>query len=72
MKSITKELLTVEQNVLRMIVGEMTTGEIAFALDVSRNEVKTHIGNIFDKLNVSDRTAAANSAIKRGLVRIDI
>ncbi len=72
MKRITKELLTVEQNVLRMIVGEMTTGEIAFALDVSRFAVKTHIENIFGKLSVSDRTAAANSAIKRGLVRIDI
>lgn len=67
-----EELTPSEQIVLRMLVGAMTNKEIAFALDVSENTVKTHVKNIFDKLGVSDRTAATTSAIKRGLVRIDV
>lgn len=67
-----EELTPSEQNVLRMIVGAMTNKEIAFALDISENTVKTHVKNIFGKLQVSDRTAAATLAIKRGLVRIEI
>ena len=67
-----EELTRAEQNVLRMVVGSMTNKEIAFALDISENTVKTHVKNIFDKLGVSDRTAATTSAIKRGLVRLDV
>ena len=55
-----------------MIVGGMSNKEIAFALDISENTVKTHTRNIFDKLGVSDRTSAATTAIKRGLVRTDL
>lgn len=67
-----EELTPAESTVLRMIVGGMSNKEIAFALDVSENTVKTHAKNIFDKLDVSDRTSAATTAIKRGLVRIDL
>ncbi len=67
-----EELTPSEHTVLRMLVGAMTNKEIAFALDISENTVKTHVKNIFGKLTVSDRTAAATLAIKRGLVRIDV
>lgn len=67
-----EELTPAESNVLRMIVGGMSNKEIAFALDVSENTVKTHNKNIFEKLGISDRTSAATQAIKRGLVRIDL
>lgn len=67
-----EELTPAESNVLRMIVGGMSNKEIAFALDVSENTVKTHIQNIFGKIGVSDRTSAATTAIKRGLVRVDL
>jgi DNA-binding NarL/FixJ family response regulator len=67
-----EELTNTEKIVLRMIVGAMSNKEIAFALDVSENTVKTHVKNIFGKLEVSDRTAATTVAIKRGLVRIDV
>src|SRR5262249_27558486 len=66
-----EELTPAESNILRMIVGGMSNKEIAFALDISENTVKTHARNIFDKLGVSDRTSAATLAIKRGLVRAD-
>lgn len=67
-----EELTRTEANVLRMIVGGMSNKEIAFALDVSENTIKSHIQNIFGKLGVSDRTSAATTAIKRGMVRVDL
>lgn len=67
-----EDLTPTESNVLRMIVGGMSNKEIAFALDVSENTVKSHNQNIFGKIGVSDRTSAATTAIKRGLVRVDL
>ena len=67
-----EQLTPAESNVLRMIVGGMSNKEIAFALDVSENTIKSHIQNIFGKIGVSDRTSAATTAIKRGLVRVDL
>ena len=67
-----EELTNSEQKILQMIVGGMSNKEIAFALDISENTVKTHVKNIFDKIGVSDRTSAATLAIRRGLVRVDI
>jgi DNA-binding NarL/FixJ family response regulator len=67
-----EDLTPAETAVLEMIVGGMSNKEIAFALDVSENTVKTHVQNLFGKLGVSDRTSAATLALKRGLVRADI
>ena len=67
-----EELTPTESNILRMIVGGMANKEIAFALDISENTVKSHNQNIFSKIGVSDRTSAATTAIKRGLVRVDL
>lgn len=66
-----EDLTKAETRTLQMIVGGMSNKEIAFALDITENTVKTHIKNIFEKLGVSDRTSAATTAIRRGLVRID-
>lgn len=67
-----EELTSTDSKVLRMIVGGMSNKEIGFALDVSENTVKSHVQNIFGKIGVSDRTSAATTAIKRGLVRVDL
>ena len=67
-----EELTPSERKILQMLVGGNSNKEIAFDLNVSENTVKTHVKNIFEKLGVSDRTSAATSAIKRGLVRIDV
>lgn len=67
-----EELTAAEQRTLEMLVGGMSNKEIGFALDVSENTVKTHVRNIFGKLGVSDRTSATTTAIRRGLVRIDV
>ncbi len=67
-----EELTNAEKNVLHLLAVGKANKEIAFDLLVSENTIKTHVKNIFDKLGVSDRTTAATTAIKRGLVRIDI
>jgi len=67
-----EELTPSEQKILQLIVSGKANKEIAFDLKVSENTVKTHVKNVFDKLNVSDRTSAATLAIKRGLVRVDL
>lgn len=72
MKTNSEILTLAELAVLRMVVGGMSNKEIAFALDVAENTVKTHAQNIFRKIGVSDRTSAATMAIKRGLVRVDL
>lgn len=72
-ENIGQEPLTVsEKRILEMIVGGKSNKEIAYNLDISENTVKTHVKNIFEKINVSDRTSAATTAIKRGLVRVDL
>lgn len=67
-----EDLTPTESKVLGMIVGGMSNKEIAFSLDVSENTIKSHVQNIFGKIGVSDRTSAATTAIKRGLVRVDL
>jgi two-component system NarL family response regulator len=67
-----EELTASEQKILGMIVDGNSNKEIAGRLGITENTVKTHVKNILGKLGVDDRTAAATSAIKRGLVRVDI
>jgi DNA-binding NarL/FixJ family response regulator len=67
-----EDLTPSEQKILAFITKGQSNKEVAFELKISENTVKTHVKNIFDKLNVSDRTSAAASAIKRGLVRVDL
>ena len=67
-----EELTPAERKILDNIVKGQSNKEIAYNLGISENTVKTHVKNIFDKLDVSDRTSAATLAIKRGLVRIDV
>ena len=72
-ENIGQEQLTIsEKRILEMIVKGLSNKEIARESNISENTVKTHIKNIFDKINVSDRTSAATTAIKRGLVRVDL
>lgn len=67
-----EDLTRAERRVVEMIVRGASNKEIAAALSISENTVKTHLKNIFEKLNVADRTQAAMSAIRRGMVRGDV
>ena len=57
-----------ELRVLRAIKAGRTNEQIAQDLSISANTVKTHIGHIFRKLNVSNRTGALAEAQSRGIV----
>jgi DNA-binding NarL/FixJ family response regulator len=54
--------------VLRCMARGATNAEIADDLHLSEATVKTHIGNIFAKLDVRDRAAAIVFAFDHGLV----
>ncbi|NUW38308.1 response regulator transcription factor [Nonomuraea sp. SMC257] len=57
-----------ELEVLRHVTLGRTNAEIAEALHVSRETVKTHVGNVLAKLGARDRTHAAVLAYELGLV----
>lgn len=57
-----------ELDILREIAAGKSTREIADALFVSENTVKTHASRVFSKLNVRRRTQAVHVAKQLGLV----
>ena len=57
-----------ELDVLRLVSDGCANKVIARRLNVSEDTVKTHLKNIFLKLDVTDRTHAAVLALKRGLI----
>jgi LuxR family maltose regulon positive regulatory protein len=57
-----------ELDVLRLLADGQTNQEIAQALCVSVNTVKTHLRNIYGKLGVRSRRAAAAEAKNLGLL----
>jgi len=62
------DLTARELEVLNMLVRGLTNKEIGSALDISGNTVRNHVNSIIEKLEVSDRTEAATTAILRGIV----
>jgi len=60
-----------ELEVLKRIVAGRSNKEIASDLHISEATVKTHINSLLSKLNVSDRTQAATTALQRGIVHLD-
>ncbi|MBC7234429.1 MAG: response regulator transcription factor [Chloroflexi bacterium] len=57
-----------EIEVLRLIAKGYTNQQIAEVLVLSPTTVKTHVQNILQKMNVSDRTQAAVQAVRGGLI----
>ena len=45
--------------------------DIAKQLHISTATVKTHLIHIYDKLGVSDRTAAVTTALEKGILRLN-
>ncbi|MCD6289928.1 MAG: response regulator transcription factor [Anaerolineae bacterium] len=57
-----------ELEVLRLVAEGCSNREIAERLILSPTTVKTHVQNILQKMGVSDRTQAAVTAIRSGLI----
>ncbi len=63
-----EELTQRELQVLQQAADGLSNKEIAGKLVISEKTVKSHISNIFSKLQVNDRTQAVMYALRRGLV----
>jgi two-component system, NarL family, response regulator LiaR len=57
-----------EREVLGLIASGHSNKRIAFELGISEKTVKTHVGHLFAKLGVTDRTQAALLAVRDGLI----
>jgi len=57
-----------EREVLQLVTRGYTNKDMAEALIVSAETIKTHITNILGKLLAKDRTHAAVIGVRRGLV----
>ncbi len=57
-----------EVDVLRLIASGKSNREIAQALSVTDQTVKSHVSHILEKLGVGSRTQAALYAIQNGFV----
>jgi two-component system nitrate/nitrite response regulator NarL len=57
-----------EAQIIRLAAEGCSNAEIARQMHLSTATVKTHLQNVFEKLEVSDRAAAVAKSIRRGLV----
>ncbi|MCS5524298.1 response regulator transcription factor [Curtobacterium flaccumfaciens pv. oortii] len=58
-----------ELDVLRLVAQGNSNPAIGRALFLSEATVKTHLGHVFEKLGVNDRTRAVTRAMELGLLR---
>ena len=56
---------------LRRLALGLSNRDIADALCISEETVKTHVGHILAKLGVENRAQALVQALKRGLVSLE-
>jgi len=63
------DLTTRERGVLALIAQGRSNKRIALELGISEKTVKTHVGHVLAKLDVTDRTQAAVLAVQAGLVK---
>jgi DNA-binding NarL/FixJ family response regulator len=64
------ELTSREVGVLELVAKGMSNKEIAAALFLSEDTIKTHLRHIYAKLGVGDRTEAALLAVQRGIITL--
>lgn len=65
------ELTEREMDVLRQLANGRTNKQIAEALVVGEETVKTHVGNILAKLQLAHRGQAIIYALKQGLITLE-
>lgn len=61
-----------ELEVLRQMVRGLSNDEIGRSLFISESTVKGHVNSIFGKLGARDRTQAVTTALRRGIVTIEV
>lgn len=53
-----------------MMANGSANKQIAAELSISESTVKTHVANIFQKLDVNHRTEAVTKAMSKGIIRL--
>ncbi len=66
-----QELSEREMEILQLIVKGRSNKEISSELHIAEDTVKYHLKTVFTKLAVQDRTEAAISAIRHGIVHLE-
>jgi DNA-binding NarL/FixJ family response regulator len=64
------QLTARELDILRLIAKGNANKEIAAQLSIREDTVKSHVGNILDKLGANDRTHAVIIGLKRGIIEL--
>ena len=59
-----------ERQVLELLAKGSANKEVASLLSLSESTVKTHVANIFQKLEVNDRTSAVTQALQRRIIKM--
>ncbi len=65
------ELTPRELEVLGLVVKGLSNRKIGDALSITEGTVKIHVNNILSKMGVADRTQAATTALRRGIIHMD-
>ena len=65
------DLTAREFEILQLLAKGLTNKQIGHVLGISEHTVRNHVNSVIDKLEVSDRTEAATTAIQRGLISAD-
>lgn len=71
MRSPEEEALSAREiEVLNLVAQGTSNKKIAKELWIGETTVKSHLLHIYEKLGVTDRTAAVTAALKRGIIRL--
>ena len=68
-RQMTPNLTPREQEVMENLKDGLTNETIAEEMGVTKDAVKLHLKNIFNKLDVKDRVSAVREAVLRGFIR---
>ena len=59
-----------EIEILTLLASGLANKQIAFRIKISDKTVRNHISNIYEKVNVMDRSQAVLYAVRKGLVEL--
>lgn len=65
------ELTERETNILRLLARGFSNHDIALQLDISEKTVRNRLSEIFNKLQLNNRTQAALYAVREGIATLD-
>ncbi len=65
------ELTARELEVLALVVKGLTNRQIGDVLSIREGTVKIHVNKILGKMGVQDRTQAATTAVRRGIIHLE-